>query len=122
MLAKRPPLSLFQVQTFGGTYSVGSVTGASVISLAPGFFSTMSWDGWSAARRNYCASYIATTGYRHKGHRHRAIRCGGRRNLHVTVSYQHRNKTKSGLHRGGMHHAAKQVVDAVLWYDAGHRV
>src|SRR6185369_15674810 len=38
MLAKRPPLSLFQVQTFGGTYSAGSVTGASVIGLAPGFF------------------------------------------------------------------------------------
>jgi hypothetical protein len=38
MLAKRPPLSLFQVQTFGGTYSAGSAMGASVISLAPGFF------------------------------------------------------------------------------------
>src|SRR5215211_9182173 len=37
MLAKRPPLSLFQVQTFGGSYAVGSVTGASVIRVAPGF-------------------------------------------------------------------------------------
>jgi hypothetical protein len=27
----------------------------------------MSCDGWSAARRNYRASYIATTWYRHKG-------------------------------------------------------
>jgi hypothetical protein len=26
-----------------------------------------SWDGWSAARRNYRASYIATAGYRYKG-------------------------------------------------------
>ena len=103
MLAKRPPLSLFQVQTFGGTYSAGSVTGASVISLAPGFFRPCSWLRlwWSAARRNYLCLLYRPCRVPPQGTSHvRTIRCGGRRNLHVTVSHQHRNKTKSGLTSG----------------------
>src|SRR6202140_3684270 len=36
MLANRPPLSLFQLQTLGGTYSDGSVIG-----LAPGISRTI---------------------------------------------------------------------------------
>src|SRR3954451_20682171 len=78
-------------------------------------------DRWCAALREYSASYIASTGYRHKGAAAGQFVVAASE-IHVTLSYQHRDKTKMRAHiRGGMHHAAKQVVDAVLWFYAGHR-
>ena len=122
MLAKRPPLSLFQVQTFGGTYSAGSVTGASVISWAPGFFRPCLMMGGlphggiivplisplpgTATRASPAGQFVVAVG---------AISM-----LRFRISTA--TKQKAGNIRGGMHHAAKQVVDAVLWYHARDRL
>src|SRR5262245_61304861 len=93
MLAKRPPLSLFQVQTFGGTYSAGSVTGASVIGSAPGFCRPcFLMDGLPHGGIIVpVISPLPGTATRASSFQQFLMAAGA---IHVTVSYQHRNKTK----------------------------